>query len=295
MPNRYEAVMNKRSVRIIQTLRGELAKPVVQNGMNAAGRNGGTVLQSGLIRNYFDSAGTTAATVDNPVGLTLDAAGTVGPELCPNGTFDNGATDWSVPAGWALGSGVVTATATNASLKQISTPCVANKTYQVEFDWTHTSGTLYVRVGTGTATTFSSSGRKSAVLVATTTAGVEFYGGAVTGVIDNIRVRELPGNHATQATTANKPILKRDASGRYYWLFDSTDLLTTTLPAGFSSATTIDARSTGHVTLQNQNIVGAYSIGPSISSYGRIILPSSPSASDLLLLQRYANWMAGVA
>lgn len=38
-------------------------------------RNGGTVLRSGLIRNYFDSAGTTPATVDNPVGLVQDSVG----------------------------------------------------------------------------------------------------------------------------------------------------------------------------------------------------------------------------
>lgn len=43
--------------------------------LDAIRRNGGTVLRSGLIRNYFDSAGTTAATVDNPVGLVQDSVG----------------------------------------------------------------------------------------------------------------------------------------------------------------------------------------------------------------------------
>lgn len=175
-------------------------------------------------RNYFDSAGTdildSVTQVDQPVGLVLDAAGTVGPELCPNGTFDSGATDWIAPAGWVIGAGVVTATATSASFRQASTPLTPGKTYQVEFDYTHTSGTLYVRVGAGPDTTFNSSGRKSAVLKATTSAGVEFYGGAVTGVIDNISVRELTGNHATQPTTGSKPTLRRGLVNQLLWSGD---------------------------------------------------------------------------
>lgn len=36
------------------------------------------------------------------------------------------------------------------------------------------------------------------------------------GSIDNISVRELPGNHAFQATAVDRPILRQDAGGRYY-------------------------------------------------------------------------------
>lgn len=235
MPNRYEAVMNKRSVRIIQTLRGELAKPVVQNGMNAAGRNGGTVLQSGLIRNYFDSAGITPATVDNPVGLTLDAVGTVGPNLVTNGDFANGVDGWTVPAGWGLASGAMVATATSSSMVQQAAVSIPGSSYEVEFDWTHTGGTLYVRVGAGTAATFATSGRKRVTLVAVSTAGIEFYGGSVSGELDNIVSRRLTGNHATQPTTGSKPTLRLDANGRYYWQFDPAapgDFLQTSITTG---------------------------------------------------------------
>jgi hypothetical protein len=41
--------------------------------------------------------------------------------------------------------------------------------------------------------------------------------------IDNISVREIPGNHATQATAASRPTLRQDASGRLYLEFDGID------------------------------------------------------------------------
>lgn len=159
--------------------------------------------------NWLDSAGATAATVDNPVGLVVSAAKEVGPELVTNGDFSSGSTGWSVPAGWAVSSGVCVATTTSASFKQIATVCTAGKSYRVEFDWTHGGGTLYVRVGAGTATTFTTSGRKSVVLTANGINGFESYGGTVSGTIDNISVRELTGAHLTQATAANRPILRR--------------------------------------------------------------------------------------
>lgn len=159
--------------------------------------------------NWLNSAGTTAATVDNPVGLVVSAGKAVGPELVTNGDFSAGSAGWSVPAGWSIASGVCTATSTNASFKQLATPCTAGKFYLVEFDCNHAGGTLYVRVGTGTAATFTTSGRKTAVLLAAGIQGFEAYGGSVSGVLDNISIRELLGAHLTQSTAANRPILRR--------------------------------------------------------------------------------------
>lgn len=44
-----------------------------------------------------------------------------------------------------------------------------------------------------------------------------------TCTIDNISVRELPGNHATQATPDSRPILQQTAGGLYYLDFDGVD------------------------------------------------------------------------
>lgn len=196
--------------------------------------------------NWLDNTGTTAATVDGQVGLVVSAGKAVGPELVTNGDFSAGSAGWSVPAGWSIASGVCTATSTSASFKQIATPCTAGKFYLVEFDWNHAGGILYVRVGVGAAATFTTSGRKSAVLLAAGIQGFEAYGGAVSGVLDNISVRELPGAHLTQSTAASRPVL-RQSGGVYSWQFDgSNDSFSSTQTpgnAGFfcASANVIDS------------------------------------------------------
>jgi hypothetical protein len=143
---------------------------------------------SDLTTLFQDSAGTTPVTaVEQPVGLILDKSQglVLGAELVANGTFDSGTTGWDVPAsyGWAVGSGVATGTATSASLVSLTTS-VQGRAYLVEFDYTHVSGTLYVSVGANYAgaVAFSSSGRKSVVLVAGASSNrtVEFYGGVIT-------------------------------------------------------------------------------------------------------------------
>ena len=446
MPNLYEAVANKRSVRIIQTLRGELRNTVVQNGVNAIARNNGTLLLPGAatpvlgaelftgyaslipvtangtvanggtsstatctaagvfgiktnyslvasgktylhtvswsgntngrnlgmdigsvsltlgsaatgsmsfvttpgtggtmahyaingqigdsltfsnvtakeitgythgnpaLRNFLDSAGTdvldSVTQVDQPVGLCLDSMGALG----TNGALSTGTT-----VGWgqnnvtlASDGYVLTVTASSTSSPNAfhpSYPATVGKSYAVSVwakNGTATNAALMVGnngsfVNYGSTTGTADFTLISCVVVAGATTIQPMLlltasGAGQTGFYRDLQVREITGNHATQATTANKGILRR-TSGRYRWEFDATDSLVVTLPAGFNAATTIDARSTGHVTLRNQNIVGAYSIGPSITSFGRIILPSSPSASDLALLQRYANWLAGL-
>jgi hypothetical protein len=45
---------------------------------------------------------------------------------------------------------------------------------------------------------------------------------------DNFSVRELNGSHAIQATTANKPTLRRTASGRHWLQADSNDVMNIT-------------------------------------------------------------------
>lgn len=42
-------------------------------------------------------------------------------------------------------------------------------------------------------------------------------------VVDNISVRELPGNHAFQATAASRPVLQQDSNGNYFLLCDGVD------------------------------------------------------------------------
>jgi hypothetical protein len=78
------------------------------------------------------------------------------------------------------------------------------------------------------------------------------------------------------------------------WDFDSTDSLQLTFPAGYGSATIIDATAAGQVTLTAQNITGAYNIGPSLSTNGRIILRDTPTQRQLYLYQNLAKRLAGL-
>jgi hypothetical protein len=78
------------------------------------------------------------------------------------------------------------------------------------------------------------------------------------------------------------------------WDFDTTDTLQLTLPAGYESATIIDATSAGPVTLLEQDVTGTYNIGPSLSTHGRIILRDTPTPRQLDLCQGLASRLAGL-
>lgn len=258
--------------------------------------------------NYLESTGNTLLTVDNPCGLVLDALGTVGSELVP-------ATALTSTIGWlgsnatvavvgseleitSLGSGFAFADisigATSKLMKLLAACRMgASGGTSVTVGVANAIGTSYIPANTlqstvtGYAVYDKPNGATSIrVLLNATGAGQKGY-------FSLISVREVSGIHLTQATTANKGVL-RLTSGRYNWVFDATDLLTGTFPAGYESVTVIDAKSTGQVTTAAANIVGSYSIGPSYTSYGRIVVKGSLTASELTLLQGFANKLAGL-
>ena len=183
----------------------------------AASEPGAWYDPSDLTTLFQDSAGTTPVTGPNQtVGLMLDKSQglVLGSELVANGDFSGGSTGWSVPAGWLITGGAAVAAATNASLLGGGLTPVSGRTYLVSFDVvSYTSGTLYVTVGgnfsgnpalTGAAMAV---GRKSVYVTSgsSPSRGVEFYGGTIAATIDNISVKELAGNHATQATLGQRP------------------------------------------------------------------------------------------
>jgi hypothetical protein len=124
-------------------------------------------------------------------------------------------------------------------------------------------------------------------------------------------ITRTPGATATLVTATNAALVPA-ADARYpyqkvntatsydtlgfpaRWDFDTTDTLQLTLPAGYESATIIDATSAGPVTLLEQDVTGTYNIGPSLSTHGRIILRDTPTARQLELCQGLANRLAGL-
>jgi hypothetical protein len=184
---------------------------------------------------YQDTAGTTpVTTTGQSVVLMLDKSKglVLGSELVTNGDFSGGSTGWTVPAGWSITGEAAVGAAVSASLFGGGVTPVAGRTYRVDFDViSYTSGSLFVTVGgnfsgnpslTGAA---MAPGRKSVYVVSgsSPSRGVEFYGGSVTATIDNISVKELPGNHAVQATAANRPIYGVHPFGGRRNLLNDTD------------------------------------------------------------------------
>lgn len=175
----------------------------------------GTV--SGLTAgNYLDSAGTTAATVDNPVGLSLDALQgmTLGSELVV-GASNAGNNGWT-----PIGSGGVKV-AGGATGSLYGPYGAFGTTYLMVVVVSALSGTITPQLGTSQQTTITAPGTYSYVITPTAGGGYFYLDApaATTATVTSVSIKQVPGIHASQATTANKPILRQSA-GKYSWQFD---------------------------------------------------------------------------
>ena len=167
------------------------------------------------IDNYLNSAGTTAANIDGLVGRANDWGG-LGPEL----VAISGAT------------GGVTAAGSMIAALSSSVAITSGKAYRFDYTITACVGQLSTSIGTvvnGTAQAINFTGRFSETLVATTTGtlsvGLASRGPGVTSVTGSVSVREVIGIHATQATTGNKPTLRRESNLTYLQFDGTTDYL----------------------------------------------------------------------
>lgn len=193
-------------------------------------------------RNYLDSAGTTLLNsvtgVDQPVGLVLDAGKALGPELVASVT----------PQAGTFTSGEFTEnTATEYHGIFFNAPSPANRTVAnfrlkagsrswlwIYYDG-YTAGSCWVNISTGalgnveagvslvvTPSTDGyfnvtvnklnnqSSGAMNMFAVTGNGSTATYLGtGSVAFQLSSYSVREVPGIHASQPTTANKPILRR--------------------------------------------------------------------------------------
>jgi hypothetical protein len=169
---------------------------------------------------FTDTAGTTPATVGSAVALMLDKSKglVLGPELVTNGDFEDGATGWTIGAGWSVTGGKLSANATTG--QSVFQPIVEfAKRYTFSFTVESISGTLLVGPGTSRVSVTQPGQYQFTISNAINDGIVSRFnltaGGALVATIDNISVRELPGFHAVQSTAAARPILARvPASGR---------------------------------------------------------------------------------
>ena len=196
---------------------------------------------------FQDAAGTVPVTaVGQPVGLMLDKSKglVLSPELVTNGEFSDGTTGWTANvtnSAISVSAGALTLTRTSIGKATAYTAIttVIGKSYEFGGSVTGTTGSiglLYFSASTSASDplqncTFSTVSvavqRKPFVFTAKATTTyihlvIDNNGPGGTATIDNISVRELPGNHAfnPSGNSANFPVLQQDGTGRYYLAFN---------------------------------------------------------------------------
>jgi hypothetical protein len=161
---------------------------------------------------FQDSAGTTAVTaVEQPVGLMLDKSQglVLGSEQVISPLSTSG-------VGWSVVSNTFVATSSTATGVVNTTGSLSTaKRYQISFTASALSGgTCFVQNDSSVAALskrIASAGNYTFILVGSGTAALQFQpyeGTAFSVTISNISVKEIAGNHASQATSASRPILR---------------------------------------------------------------------------------------
>lgn len=200
----------------------------------ANGESGALYTPWDLSTMFQDYVGTAAA-VDSPVKLRLDMrAGNpldnLGSELVTNGGFDTDS-DWAKGTGWSIAGGVASASSVNhpSFLTQSPAGLTEGAVYEVRFTVSNRSaGTCGVQLGAaGNFFGVASNGDKIMYLRAASVSSadeIRIRGlSSFTGNIDNISVKEIPGNHAYQDTDSKRAMLRQDGAGNYYLEYDGVD------------------------------------------------------------------------
>jgi hypothetical protein len=211
---------------------------------------------------FQDSAGTTPVTaVEQPVGLILDKSQglALGPELVTNGDFATD-TGWTKSGSvtWSSGQYVVADVGgTDAFIQQTLASTVSGAWYKINFTVSAATSTgriylgniLISTLGVGTHTVYCSA-PASATYVRFMVVNAD-----ASATITNISVKLLSGNHATQATSASRPVL----SARVNLLLATATLATQNVTTR-AATYTLSFTGAGTVTTTGTNI-GVYSAG----------------------------------
>lgn len=193
----------------------------------------------------------------------------MGPELVTNGTFDTDLTGWTTIT-WVWDSGAARANQINDQLKQKVGSSGPSKTFRLRFDQEILSGTrLRTRIRNFAENSdlnfvYRVGSQSVDIIVQSPDSGLTiiFYGEPTDVVeVDNISVRELPGNHATQPTVPARPILRQTAGGVYYLEDDEVDDALNWIAPADTDYTVAYVNSAGTVTiLTSQSLSGATNI-----------------------------------
>jgi hypothetical protein len=195
---------------------------------------------------FQDSAGTIPVTdYGQAVGLRLDKSKglVLGPELVTNGTFDADS-GWTKGVGWSISGGVAASDGSNTAASYLSaiTPpsLTAGKSYEVSFTYSVSAGRIRLNPAVGTTTTLltaGSSGQFKNILLSNGNGSlsVQAVDAGTIATIDNLSIKELPGNHAYQTTATARAIYGRvPATGKNNILVNSVMAGGGAVPTGFN-------------------------------------------------------------
>lgn len=293
----------------------EIYVPFSPSQLFSEGQQGAWYDPSDLATLFEDAVGSDPVTADNDMtGLALDKhlGLELGPELVTNGTFDTDVNGWQITTTYPT----FTIASVNGHLRmeggnpsgttygaKQDMAFQQGKTYQLSFDLISGPTNRYVRVldvsggvvrslavgsdiGIGTNNLiFTAQSNESGLSFEVFRDGVAEW--------DNISVRELPGNHATQDTTAAKPTYRTD--GTLQWLeFDGDDdALVANIP-GITNATVAIAKSTGtEITYPVDLSSGTFTMNE--TNYGVIIREGEFTEQETLDVTEYLNAKAGIS
>jgi hypothetical protein len=253
----------------------------------------GTIARFPQATLYQDSAGSTLVTAPSqPVGLMLskDKGLALGPELVVNGDFAT-SSNWTLGATWSISGGVASkASGDTATIFQDIPALTSGAIYVIELDQSYAVSpfSVLLRVGAAGAIAYNSplpaiQGRIRIVVNAAAAATRISIGNAsstASGTIDNISIKLLLGNHATQATAGSRPTYGIvPATGRRNLLL-ATDTLATQSLTVTAVSHTLSFTGTGTITLSGVSTAGPL-VGTGVSN--RVSLTFTPTAGSLTL------------
>ena len=162
---------------------------------------------------FQDAAGTTPVTaVEQPVGLLLDKSKglALGAELVTNGDFSSN-TWWSTGGGAAISGGALNFTAAVATSGAYRLGfATVGKYYELTFEIISiSSGGIQITLGTSSGTNRTAAGVYTQRILCTGNTNLTLYsvGASTTASVDNVSIKEVQGNHASQSTAASRPVL----------------------------------------------------------------------------------------
>jgi hypothetical protein len=268
---------------------------------------------------YQESTGVTPVTaLGQSVGLVLDkrlgALTNLGPELVTNGTFDSGTTSWTSANSPGLnvspsGVAITNNGATNGLLYQAIATTVGrsylitgNILFGGGFARIETSTAIPTSV-TGAMINVSASGRYQWYFTASVTTTYIVIGNRndanAFNIYDNISVREVPGNHALQATSASRPTLQARSNLLTYseqfdnavWTKSSATISanTTVAPDGTTTADTLTA-SAGTGLLPRFTDVSTVTVNGSVYSASVFARAGTYSFVQIYLNNQGSEW-----